>query len=68
MHADEEQRLLQGSSHLPVHGLLLLQSVPDASEGHDHHDHPEEHHLRGNVLRRQAELPGATDAVNLGRR
>lgn len=45
VHTDKEQRLLQGSSHLPVHGLLLLQSIPDASEGHDHHDDHKEHHL-----------------------
>ena len=54
VHTEKEQCFLQGSSGLPVHGLLLLQSVPDSSQGHEDNDDPKEHHLGGNVLCRQA--------------
>lgn len=59
VHAAKEQCFLEGSPHLPVHGLLLLPSVPDTSEDHEDHDHPQEHHLGGNVLCRQAQLRGS---------
>lgn len=61
VHTEKEQLFLQGSSRLPVHGLLLLQSVPDTAQGHEDDDDPKEHHLGGNVLRGKAQLCG-TDA------
>lgn len=61
MHAAKEHCFLEGSSDLPVHGLLLLQSVPNASQGHEDDDDPEEHHLGGYVLRRKARLRGTDE-------
>lgn len=37
MFSKEEWLLLCGPSSLPVHGLLLLQSIPDSSQGHEDH-------------------------------
>lgn len=58
VHTEKEHCFLEGSSSLPVHGLLLLQSVPNPSQGHEDNDDPKEHHLGGNVLCRQAQLRG----------
>lgn len=58
MHVEKEQSFLKGTSGLPVHGLLLLQSVPDTSQSHEDNEYPKKHHLRGDVLRRKAQPRG----------
>lgn len=52
----KEPDLLQ--AHLPVHGLLLLQSVSNVSEDHGDHGRPQEHHLGGDMLCRQEQQEG----------
>lgn len=60
MHTEKEQCFLEGSSSLSVHGLLLLQSVPNTSQGHEDDDDPKEHHLGGDMLCRKAQLRGTS--------
>ncbi|MEQ2205682.1 hypothetical protein XENOCAPTIV_009065 [Xenoophorus captivus] len=58
MRSGIKQGFFTGSSNLPVHGLLLFPSVPHPSNSHANDGDPEEHHFRGNMLRRKAQLRG----------
>lgn len=56
MQTKKDQPFLEGKrTSLPVYGLLLLQSVPNTSQGHEDNDDSKKHHFRGNMLCCQAQ-------------